>query len=87
MFLIEFGDEKDKKKVMDMCPWSYEKQQVIIQEFEGKLTSKELDLKWVPFWIQIYNLPLKSRTKETGWAIGSSLGSVLDMDVPDSGVQ
>ncbi|KAK9996581.1 hypothetical protein SO802_021267 [Lithocarpus litseifolius] len=87
VFLVEFGDEKDKKKVLDMCPWSYEKQLVIIQEFEGELTPKEIDLKWAPFWIQIYNLPLKSRTKETGWVIGSSLGSVLDVDVPDSGVQ
>lgn len=49
VFLVEFGDEKDKKKVMDMCPWSYEKQLVIIQEFEGALTPKEIDLKWVPF--------------------------------------
>lgn len=87
VFLIEFGDEKDKSKVLDMCPWSYEKQLVIIQEFEGELTPKEMDLKWVPFWIQIYNLPFKSETTETRWAIGSSLGSVLNVDVPDSGVQ
>lgn len=25
LFLVEFGDRKDKKKVFDMCPWSYEK--------------------------------------------------------------
>ncbi|KAK7817830.1 hypothetical protein CFP56_042362 [Quercus suber] len=62
VFLVEFGDKKDKKKVLDMCPWSYEKQ-------------------------LIYNLPLKSRTREIGWAIGSSLGSVLDVDVPESRVQ
>ena len=36
LFLVEFGDEKDKKKVLDMSPWSFEKQLVIIQEFEGK---------------------------------------------------
>ena len=35
LFLVEFGDEKDKKKVLDMCPWSYEKQLVLIQDFEG----------------------------------------------------
>ena len=27
-----------------------------------------------------------SRTKETGWAIRSSLGEVMEVDVPDSGV-
>ena len=41
----------------------------------------------MPFWVQIYNLPLKSRTKEMGWTIGSSLGSVLDVVVSKSRVQ
>ena len=30
LFLAEFGDERDKKRIMDMSPWSYEKQLVII---------------------------------------------------------
>lgn len=33
LFLAEFGDEREKKRVMDMSPWSYEKQLVLIQEF------------------------------------------------------
>ena len=78
---------RTKKKVLDMCPWSYEKQLVLIQEFEGKLTSKEIEIKWVPFWVQIYNLPVNSRTRDTGWAIGSCLGVVLDVDVAESKVQ
>ena len=66
LFLVEFGDGKDKKKILDMSPWSFEKQLVIIQEIEGELTPKEMELKWSPVWIQIFNLPLMSRTKETG---------------------
>ena len=34
-----------------------------------------------------YNLPLKHRTRETGIAIGASLGEVLEVDVADTGVQ
>ena len=86
LFLVEFGDVRDKKKVLDMSPWSFEKQLVIIQEFEGEKTPKELEVKWLPFWIQIFNLPLLSRTKETGWVSGSSLGTVMEVDVPDSRV-
>ena len=44
-FLVEFGDEKDKRKVIDMSPWSYEKQLVIIQDFKAELTLKEIELK------------------------------------------
>ncbi|KAK7837733.1 hypothetical protein CFP56_020875 [Quercus suber] len=35
---------------------------------------------------EIFNLPLISRTKETGWEIGSSLGDVMEVDVLDLGV-
>ena len=51
LFLVEFGDGKDKKKLLDMCPWSYEKQLFLIQEFEGELTPKEIELKWSFYWI------------------------------------
>ena len=49
--MVEFGDERDKKKVLDMCRWSYEKQRVMLQDFEGELTPKEMELKWSPFWV------------------------------------
>ena len=86
LFLAEFEDERDKKRVMDMRLWHYEKQLVLLQEFEGEQDPKDIVLKWSPFWVKIYNLPLKSRTRETGRAIGASLGKVLDVDVADNGV-
>ena len=87
LFLVEFGDGRDKKKVLDMCPWSYEKQLVLLHEFDGKLTPREVEIKWAPFWVQIFNLPLNCRTKEIGQAIGGKLGEVLEIDVQESGVQ
>ena len=59
----------------------------MIQEFNGKLTPKEIEIKWAPFWVQIFNLPLNYRTTEIGWAIGAKLGEVLDVEIQDSGVQ
>jgi len=87
LFLVEFDDERDKRKVLDMCPWNYEKNLVLLQEFEGDKVPKDLVLKWSPLWVQIHNLPLKSRTRETGLVIGASLGEVLEVDVMKSGVQ
>ena len=31
LFLVEFSDGRDKKKVMEMCPWSYKKQLILMQ--------------------------------------------------------
>lgn len=30
LVLVEFGDERDKRRVLDMSPWSYEKQLVLL---------------------------------------------------------
>ena len=87
LFLVEFGDGRDKKKVMEMCPWSYEKQLILMQEFEGEMVPKEIKLQWVPFWVQMYNLPLKSMTREAGYEIGLKLRKVLEVDAVEKGVQ
>ena len=87
LFLAEFGDGRDKKRIMDMSPWTYEKQLILLKEFEGEQVPKDIQLRQSPFWVQIHNLPLHCRTRETGWAIGSKLGEVVDVDVTESGVQ
>ena len=86
MFLVEFDDDQDKRRVLEMSLWHYEKQLVLLQEFDGERDPKDIVLRWSPFWVQIYNLPLKHRTRETGMAIGASLGEVLEVDVADTGV-
>lgn len=53
LFLVEFGDGRDKKRIIEMCPWSYEKQLILLQEYEGEKVPKEITLKWTPFWVQI----------------------------------
>ena len=87
LFLVEFEDERDNRRVLEMSPWHYEKQLVLLQEFEGEQGSKDTMPKWSSFWVQIYNLPLKSRIREMERAIGASLGKVIDVDVADIGVQ
>lgn len=91
MFLVEFDVKRDKRRVIEMSTWHYENQLVLLQEFDGDQDPKEIVFKWSPFWVQIYNLPLKHRTRETWMAIGASLGEVLEVEVEvevaDTGVQ
>ena len=41
--------EEIKKRIMEMCPWSYKNQLILLQDFEGELVPKEIVLKWTPF--------------------------------------
>ena len=58
-----------------------------MQEFEGELVPKEISLKCSPFWIQIYNLPLKCMISGSGHEIRSKIGEVMEVDVLDKRVQ
>lgn len=44
LFLVEFGDKKDKQRIMDMCPWSYDKNLVLLQDFNGDVAPKDFKL-------------------------------------------
>ena len=64
LFLAEFEDERDKRRVMDMRPWHYEKQLVLLQEFEG-----EQDLKDIVLGANIQPSPKEpnKRNGESNW--------------------
>lgn len=81
IYLVEFGDGSDKRRIMEMSPWTYEKSLVLLKEFKGKQVPKDISLWQSPFWVQIHNLLLKHRTREMRWAIGTKLGEVMDVDV------
>ena len=49
MFLVEFDDDRDKRRVLEMSLWQYEKQLVLLQEFDGERDPKDIVLRWSPF--------------------------------------
>ena len=51
LYLVKFGDGWDRKKIMDMSPWSYEKQLVLLKGFEGEQVPKDISIKQSPFWV------------------------------------
>ncbi|KAL4651743.1 hypothetical protein ACB092_01G183200 [Castanea dentata] len=49
LFLVKFGDKKDKQKVLDMCLWGYEKNLVLLQNSNGEFAPNDIRLPWCPF--------------------------------------
>jgi len=50
LFLVDFRDRKDKKKVLDMCPLSFKKNSILLQEFKWEMTPSDIELKISSFW-------------------------------------
>ena len=51
LYIVEFGDGQDKKRIMEMCPWTYEKYLILLREFESEQVPKDISLWQSPFWV------------------------------------
>ncbi|XP_059436518.1 uncharacterized protein LOC132169508 [Corylus avellana] len=81
LWLFEFADKTDKRRVLVGRPWSFDRQILVLKEFEGRVPPSKMDLRSSPFWIQVHDMPLLCMTKGVGSKIGQSLGELEDVDV------
>jgi hypothetical protein len=61
LWLFEFDDDSDKKRVLEGQPWCYERTLLILNEFDGKTLSSQMEFNSTPIWVQIHDMPLVAR--------------------------
>ena len=44
LYIVEFRDGQDKQRIMEMCPWTYEKYLILLREFESEQVQKDISL-------------------------------------------
>jgi hypothetical protein len=86
LFLVEFTDEDDKKRVLEGKPWVFEGNLFLIEDFDGRTSPADLIFEHAAFWIRMVGLPLACMGRETGRMLGSSVGKVEIIDTDASGV-
>ena len=74
-----FEDEYDLERVLEHEPWTYDKHLVIFERVEVNVPISALSFQYIPFWVQIHDLPVHCLTPEFRDSIGSSLGTLLQM--------
>jgi hypothetical protein len=86
LWLFEFEKEDDKSRVLAGRPWSFDRQIVVLNEFDGQCPPAQMTFTHSPIWIQVHDMPLLCMTKGIGMKIGASLGDLEDVDVAGEGV-
>jgi hypothetical protein len=81
LWLFEFEEVDDMKRVKEGRPWSFGRQILVLNDFDGRVTPSKMDFTQSPFWIQIHDMPLLCMIKGVGIRIGDSLGDLEDVDV------
>ncbi|KAF5464301.1 hypothetical protein F2P56_014388 [Juglans regia] len=81
VFLAQFADQGDKKKVCLNSPWSFNKNLVLLMDYVGDVQSSRIKMHFASFWVRLYDLPLMGMNSETARSIGESIGNVEDIDL------
>uniref|UniRef100_A0A803PU03 DUF4283 domain-containing protein n=1 Tax=Cannabis sativa TaxID=3483 RepID=A0A803PU03_CANSA len=82
LFLVEFGCDGDRRRVLLQQPWTY-LNQAILMDIPNSLDSLNGDsLLKIPLWVQVFNTPFLKRSEELAAVVSSSLGHMLELYKP-----
>lgn len=74
VFLFLFGDPKERRHILEMEPWIFDKSLVILKEVNGDNVPSWEGWTFTPFWVQASNLPIRGITEKVGMLIGDAVG-------------
>jgi hypothetical protein len=86
LFLVEFMNATDKKRVLEGRPWVFDGNLFLIEDFDGSTSASEFTFDKAAFWIRMKDLPLACMGRETGKMLGSSVGTVEAVDTDGRGI-
>jgi hypothetical protein len=86
LFLIEFTDMRDKVRVLEGRPWTFDNSLLIVEDFDGKTSHADYLFDKAAFWVRMINLPLGCMGQAIGRRIGETVGKVEAVDTDANGI-
>jgi hypothetical protein len=66
--------------------WLFDNHLLVLNKFDGTCPVQKLQFTRCCFKVQLHGVPLFYKTKPTGERVGGTLGTVVDVDIPENGV-
>ena len=73
-----------KRRALEDGPWMFEKDLVVMAEFDGAKTIDEIEFNSVLIWVRVLKMPLGLMNKTDGELIGEMIGEVMEVDADDT---
>uniref|UniRef100_A0A803Q8N6 Zinc knuckle CX2CX4HX4C domain-containing protein n=1 Tax=Cannabis sativa TaxID=3483 RepID=A0A803Q8N6_CANSA len=80
LFLVTFGCEGDKRRILDAQPWHFSQSLTIFAAPDSSFPITPDQLHYVPFWIQIYGIPFRCKSYELAKLIATGVGDLIQVD-------
>ncbi|KAM0838851.1 hypothetical protein ACQ4PT_060704 [Festuca glaucescens] len=86
IFLFNFYQAGGRKKAVESGPWMFEKDLIVMEEYDPNKTAEQYEFNSIPIWVRMYKLPLGMMKKETGEKLGELVGEFMEMDGVEDGM-
>jgi hypothetical protein len=86
IFLFTFFQAGGRKKAVDSGPWIFDKDLLVLEEFDPNKTMEDYSFAVIPIWIRVYKMPLGMMSRKNGVLIGDRVGEFMEMDGVEDGM-
>nr|XP_051211404.1 uncharacterized protein LOC127328880 [Lolium perenne] len=86
IFLFTFHQAGGRKKAVDNGPWTFEKDLIVMEEFDPHKTATQYEFCSIPIWVRVYKLPVGMMSKATGELIGDRIGEYMEVEADANGM-
>ena len=76
IMLFTFDSETEVDTILANAPWSFDKNLMILQKYDGVSKIKDLDFNNTLFWIQLHGLPVKFMTMTVAEMLCEPVGQI-----------
>ncbi|KAL0355667.1 UNVERIFIED_CONTAM: hypothetical protein Sradi_4013600 [Sesamum radiatum] len=84
-FLLKFFHTIDRQRVMEGCPWAFNKNLIVLKSITADENPMHTNLDWCDFHVHAHDLPLSKMTRPVAQFIGNQIGLFKDVDMDDNG--
>ncbi|XP_065620823.1 uncharacterized protein LOC136063823 [Quercus suber] len=77
LVLFSFASVNEVDRILSLEPWSFDKHIMVLLRYNKDISVKESELTKVPFWVQVFDIPLRFRNKVIAEQICDPVGDIL----------
>ncbi|KAI4992937.1 hypothetical protein ZWY2020_007250 [Hordeum vulgare] len=81
LFVFTFNQESGKWRALEDGPWMFEKDQVVVEDYDPEKRPEDYAFNEIPIWVRIFSLPLGMMNADSAEEIGNIVGSFVEADV------
>ncbi|KAK4424621.1 hypothetical protein Salat_1655700 [Sesamum alatum] len=84
-FPLRFHHAIDKHRILAGCPWSFEKNLIILNDVPANADPIHVDLNWCDFVVHVHDLPLSKMMEGVVRHVGNCLGLFKELETDEHG--